>query len=312
MSARHFALLSFVCLVWGLNFVVTKFIVSGDPALGFDGAPPLFSVFLRFALTALFLAPLLVRPPKHVLKVAGVGLLMGGAHFTFLYIGLGMATASTVAVAIQLIVPLTTIMSVLFLNERIGLWRTLGIVLALAGVALIAYQPDDFGLTMGLAFVACAAVMGASGTVLIKMIDPVGPFEMQAWTGAVSCLPLLALSLMTEAGQIEAVFAGGWRFALAVLYVVIVVAILSHAAFYFIIRRNDASAVAPLSLMGPVWGMVFGVLIGGDRFTLQLGAGAVLALSGVALIALRGGRAAASAPVDAPAALETERRHEQA
>ncbi|HCR65910.1 MAG TPA: EamA family transporter, partial [Oceanicaulis sp.] len=33
MSLRHFALLFGVCLVWGLNFVVAKWSLSGTPVL---------------------------------------------------------------------------------------------------------------------------------------------------------------------------------------------------------------------------------------------------------------------------------------
>jgi len=52
MSLRHFALLFAICLVWGLNFVVAKWSLSGTPVLveGFEGSPPFFFAFMRFFL----------------------------------------------------------------------------------------------------------------------------------------------------------------------------------------------------------------------------------------------------------------------
>lgn len=295
MSVRDFLLLSLMCLVWGLNFVVTKWVISGDPSgLGYGGAPPFFAASLRFALVAVALAPLLRTRPKNLLQVAGVGVLMGALHFSLIYVGVRFATSSTVAVAAQLVVPFATILSVVFLGERIGWRRGLGIVLALAGVALIAYRPDDFALTFGVAFVAGGAVSAAAGTVLMKRMEPVGPFTLQAWVGLISAGPLFALSLATETGQLAALGAGGWRLALAVAFIVGAVAIFGHATYYALLRRYDATLIAPLTLMAPVWGMVFGVMLMHDPLDWRLGAGAALALAGVGVIAARSGRRAAA------------------
>jgi O-acetylserine/cysteine efflux transporter len=48
---------------------------------------------------------------------------------------------ASVAIATQLGVPFTTLMSVLFLGEVIRWRRWLGIALAFAGVAVIGFQP---------------------------------------------------------------------------------------------------------------------------------------------------------------------------
>ena len=63
MSLRHFALLFGICLVWGFNFVVAKWSLSGTPVLveGFEGSPPFFFAFLRFFLLYAVLAILLLE-----------------------------------------------------------------------------------------------------------------------------------------------------------------------------------------------------------------------------------------------------------
>ena len=50
MSFRDFILLAAVCFVWGLNLVVTRWVVADA------GVPPLFFAAMRFAGVALALA----------------------------------------------------------------------------------------------------------------------------------------------------------------------------------------------------------------------------------------------------------------
>ena len=66
MSPRHFFLFFLVCLVWGVNFVVAKWSVSGQPAIvpGFEGSPPFFFAFLRHLGLYACLAPWLLPIPR--------------------------------------------------------------------------------------------------------------------------------------------------------------------------------------------------------------------------------------------------------
>ena len=61
MSLRDIALLLAMCLIWGLNFPITKWLVSGDfgPDPVFGGAPTMFVGALRFLGIALVLSSLL-------------------------------------------------------------------------------------------------------------------------------------------------------------------------------------------------------------------------------------------------------------
>ena len=294
MSARDFGYLCLVCIIWGLNFVVTKWVVSGDVGGGYDGAPPFFAAAVRFALIAAILAPIMRRIPGNLTEVLLVGSCMGALHFGLMFVGIQFAPPSTVAVAIQLIVPFTAILSIFLLGETIDWRRAAGIVLAVLGVALIAYDPSNFSLTLGVLFVVGGAFAGALGTVFLKRMPPLGPFEMQGWIAVASAPPLIVASLFLETGQFSAMGDGGWRLLAAFAFIVGAVAIFGHATFYALLRKYDASLVAPLSLMAPIWGMIFGVVLTGDDVTLPLVIGASLALAGVGVLAVSTGRRAAA------------------
>ncbi len=286
MSARDFGYLFLVCLIWGLNFVVTKWVVSGEAGEGYSGSAPFFAAAIRFSLIALALAPLFRRVPEKLGLVLLTGLCMGALHFGLIFVGVQFAPPSTVAVATQLIVPFTALLSVFLLGETIDLARGGGIALALLGVALIAYDPGNFSLTLGVLFVVGGAAAGAMGTVMLKRLPAMGPFEAQGWIAIASAPPLILTTLLFESGHAETLATGGWRLVLAFAFIVGAVAIFGHGTFYALLRRYDASLIAPLTLMAPVWGMIFGVLLTGDQVTLALIVGAGLALAGVGVLAV--------------------------
>ncbi len=291
MSARHLLLLLGVCIVWGVNFIVAKWSVSGTPAIvpGFEGAPPLFFAFLRFALLYAVLAPWLLPVPRPLKPVILAALTMGALQFALLFIGLRYATPSTIAIAVQLAVPFTTLLSVWLLRERVRWVRIAGMSMAFAGVALVVAKPGEISFTLGLIAGVGGALAAAFGAIFVKQA-PMKPIPLQAWIGLISFPPLLLASLAFERDQIALSLAGGGWFLAALLFTVVAVNIFGHGGFYFLLKRYDASLVAPLTLIAPVIGVVLGVAVAGDPLTWQLVVGGALALSGVAVVAARRAR----------------------
>lgn len=291
MSPRHFALLFAVCLVWGVNFVVAKWSVSGTPAIlpDFEGVPPLFFAFIRFVLLYAMLAPWLLPVPKKLGPVFGAAMGMGAIQFAFLFTGLHYATPSSIAIVVQLSVPFTTVMSVMFLKERVGWLRAGGMGMAFAGASLVVFKPAEFTFTAGLLAGVGAALAAAAGSIFVKRVE-LTAIPLQAWIGLFSWPPLLIASLIFERGQIEAMLAGGWPLLATIIFTVVLVNIFGHGAFYWLLRRYDASLIAPMTLMGPLIGVISGVVLLDDPVSWQLVAGGLVAIAGVAVVAARPSR----------------------
>ena len=284
MSARNFLLLMAICLVWGLNVVVTRWVVANL------GVPPIFFAALRFGLVGLVLVGFLRPIPEKFGILALIALFMGALHFGFLFAGLSDAAASSAAVVGQLGVPFSTLLSIIFLGERVGWRRGLGIALAFAGVLVIAVDPDDLSFSYGLILIAISAFVGAVGGALMKRLPPISPLRMQAWIGLMSAPLLLAFSTLVETGGPAAALEAGWPFAAATAFAVIGVSIFGHGAFYFLLKRHDLSLISPLTLMTPMWSVFFGIVLLDEPFTLKLLIGAAVSLTGVLVIALRPNR----------------------
>lgn len=280
MPGRDFTLLVVVCLTWATNAVVCK--------LAFEaGAPPLAYAAIRSGLIALAVSPWLLPLPRDILRMAMAAFLIGGGSFGLVFVGLAIASPSGVAIVQQLSVPMTTLLSVVVLGELIRWRRSLGILMSLAGVLIVMWRPDAAALETGLVLAAVSAVASSVGAIMLKQMPAIQPLQFQAWVGLTGIVPLFVASLVFETGQVEGLLDAGWYFVGAVTFSALIVSVVTHTVYYSFVHRYDASLVAPLMLMVPLFTIVLGVLVTGDEFDLRMAFGGLLAIAGVLLIVRR-------------------------
>src|SRR4029453_1608309 len=114
--------------------------------------PPIFFTALRFGSLALFLVPMLKGHRGQMVNLFAAAMLTGPATVAVLFAGIYRTQdAANGGVATQMGVPFSTLMWVMFLGETIRWRRTLGIVLAFAGIVIISFDPRVFASWEGLA-----------------------------------------------------------------------------------------------------------------------------------------------------------------
>lgn len=287
MSLRDFALLAFVCVVWAANNIVSKFVVAHL------GVPPMFYAAVRFAVVLIAVFPWLLPMPRPRWRMLAVGVLMGAGTFALVFIGLKTASPSAVAIVSQVGVPITTLLSFLILGERLTGRRIVGMVLTLAGVLAVMWDPHGFKISGGLLFIVAASFLGGLGAVMMKQMEGVKPLRLQAWVGLSSLVPVAALSAALEPGQVQAGIAAGWPFVASALFSGLFVSVLAHTLYYSLIQKYEANLISPLTLMTPLATIVMGVIFTHDHFDARMAFGTAIALAGVLVIALRPSQAVA-------------------
>lgn len=280
MTTRSFLLLTFICVLWALNVVVSRLVVEGM------GVPPLWFAALRSLVVALVLVRYLRPLPPNLPWVALVTFMISGGSFALLFVGLRDATPSAAAVVSLSGAPLTVVFAILILKEKVRWRRAVGIALSFLGVGVAIASPSGWSSSVGLIFVGISAIVGALGSVWLKTIE-MPPLRLQAWAGLVSALVLFPISALSESGQGAAVQVGGWRFAAALGFSALVVSVFAHTVYFRLLRDHDANLIAPLTLMTPVFTIAAGAAITGDDVGLQLLVGALIAASGVLVILVR-------------------------
>ncbi len=280
MSTKHFVFLIFICLIWGGTFIAGK--------AGVNEFPPIFFTGLRYVLLSAVLFPFLKPVRGHMKEIVMISLLMGSIHFSFFYGGMAVATnGSAVAVATQLGVPFSTILSIIFLKEVVRWRRWLGIFLSFVGVMIISFDPAIINERLGLLLVVCAVFFGACGTIIMKRISDTGVFQMQAWIAFLSWPVLFLVSFIFETGQMDALINASSAAIGGVVYTALGSSLVAHAGMYYLLQRYDVSLVSPLTLMAPIFGISFGILFWGDQTDVPFWLGSGLTLLGVLVIALR-------------------------
>lgn len=294
MAWQHLLLVLLINVGWGYNFVAAK--------VSLDALPVFLVMLIRFLIVAVLLLPFLRLPRGHVLPTLGIAFILGVMHFGLMFTGTQLAgDVSSVAIAAQLFVPFGTILAILFLGERIGWRRGVALVIAFAGIVVLGFDPTVGNHLDSLFVISLAAVAMAVATILMRRFQGTGALQMQAWTGAIGVPSYLALTLLFESNQIEALQAAPPLAIGYVGYTALAASIIGHSSLYYLLKRYPVSTVSPLMLLSPVIGIVFGILVYGDTFTWQVGLGGALTLAGVTIIAARSGLKNSAATPERPA-----------
>ena len=250
LSLRHALLAIAVMAVWGTNFVVIR--------VGLDHLPPLLFATLRFAF-ALFPAVLfLKRPEVRWRNLAAYGVLIGGGQFGLLYIGMnGHITPGLASLVVQAQVFFTIALAAYLNAERVRPIHIIALIVTVAGLAVIAMHTDGSTTTLGLALVLAAALSWAVGNVVARSAPYIDMLAYVVWASLFSVPPLLAASLAFEGwpaireGLIHA-GAATWG---AVLYQSVGNSLFGYAAWGWLLARYPVAAIAPMSLLVPVFGI---------------------------------------------------------
>lgn len=280
VSRTHLAVLVGICAIWGFNLIAIK--------AGVDRMPPVFFTLLRFTVLALAVAPFLRLRRGEMRWLLLASVCGGGLQFALMFIGISISSSmSAVAIAGQLGVPFTTLLSILILGEHVGWRRWSGILLSFAGVMVIGFNPEVFDSRAGLALVVLGALSGALGLVAIKRVHDIRPLELQAWFAWSSLPVLLVLTLVLEEGQLESLASLDLAGVGAVLYTALAASLVGHTVFFFLVQRYAVTSVAPITVLAPLFSVFFATVLLGERLDWRLLAGGAMTLGGVMIIAMR-------------------------
>lgn len=280
MSPAHFIFLVMINLVWAFAIIAVEF--------GMRELSPFLFLLLRFLIISALLVPFLKFHRGRMFDIAVIAVTAGGIQFGFFYGAIYIShNIPAVVMAAQLGVPFTTLLGFVFLQEKVGWQRWLGMALAFFGVCILVFDPDVFGSILGIALGTCAACFGAVGSIFMRRIQGVKPFELQAWIALISWPPLLMLTFTFETGLWESITNATWIGWTAVAFTAIVSNMFAHAGMFFLLQRYEVSTIAPLTLMAPIMTIALSVPILGDVLTWQILLGGAICLSGVLIVTLR-------------------------
>lgn len=276
-------------LIWGSTWLFIK--------LGLQDLPPFTFAGVRFVIAAAILLCVIAvrrmplpRERRDWWLIALTGVMAFSVNYGLLFWG-EHRTSSGLAAILQTIIPaFGLIIAHYYLpDERITLWKVCGIVLGIAGVALIFSDQASMKGTSALAGSA-AIVVGAFcvaySNVLVKArARHIEPAVLAAGQMICGLVPLLLVGVTFEGNP----FAFRWTplAILSLLYLALVGSAIAFLLFYWLVRNMDVTKTMLIPLVTPPIAVFLGWLVLNERLTWRTAAGALAIMSGIALIVTR-------------------------
>ncbi len=254
-----------VTALWGFNFVVI--------AVGVREVPPLLLACLRFVMAALPVF-LIRRPRVSWPLLIAYGLFLGVGQFGLLFTAIKVgAPAGLSSIILQAQAFFTALLAVAFLREKFRWHNAVGLIIAGCGLALMGWTKSAAGTWsvpwFALILLIGAALMWAVANILARKMGSVDALGVIVWSSLVPPLPLFALSWFLEGGP--AVTAALTHLSLvslgSVAYLAVLSTLVGYGLWNWLIGRKGASAVAPFSLLVPVFGVTSAWLVLGEVLT---------------------------------------------
>ncbi len=281
MGTRDLGALVLLGALWGGSFI---FIRVAVPTLG-----PFVLMELRVGLAAIALAlcALAVGPlPKlraRWKEFLVIGALNAAIPFSLIAAAEITLTASLAAILNSTTVLFTAVVAAVWTGDALTVKRVVGVVLGVVGVAvLVGWDPIALD---GVVLLSVGAMLAASfsyalGAVYAKRtFAGTPPLVMaigQPMAAALLLLPLAAVSLPGEPPSMAVT--------LSVLGLALLSTAVAYMLYFRLIESVGPTSTVTVTLLVPVFGLLFGVLLLNEPFGLGTLAGLGIILSSVALV----------------------------
>jgi drug/metabolite transporter (DMT)-like permease len=270
---------------------------------------PLALVEVRVSVAALVLLPWLARHGelaqlrRYAAPVTLLGALNSALPFALFSYATLTVTAGFAAI-LNATVPLWTgLIAWLWLRQRIGALQWLGLVLGLAGVAVlvwgkVGFAPGRGGWEVTLAVAAglfATAAYGLAANYTRERLAALSPRTLASGSQLAAALALLPLAVAFRPATMPG--AGAW---LAAIALGVVCTALAYLLYFRLLARVGAMRAAAVTFLIPAFATLWGALFLSEPVTLQLLLGGVVILAGTALslglVRVPAPRAAAAVP----------------
>jgi drug/metabolite transporter (DMT)-like permease len=285
LDSTAMVVLTVLCLCWGLQQVAIKIAIPGvSPALQ-AGIRSIGSLLLLWSWSAWNGVRLFGRDGSLWAGLAA-GLLFA-LEFLLIFSGMTFTTASRGVIFLYTSPFIVALGAHLFVpNERMRVVQAVGLLCAFAGVT-VAFA-DGLRLPtsrelIGDAMILLAAVAWGATTVLIKAsrLASISPNKVLFYQLGVSAVALPILSATMGESGVTAL-TGPVLASLA--YQIVIVAFASYLTWFWLIASYPAGKLAAFSFLTPLFGLVAGGVLLGERISAAMVAAMLLVCFGIYLV----------------------------
>jgi drug/metabolite transporter (DMT)-like permease len=283
LDLRALALVLILCMIWGIQQVAMKSVAQD--------VTPLMQLAIRFAIAAVFFGIwVAVREGRRAFQD---GTLLSGAllgvmfSLEFMFVGSSLAhTTAAHATVFLYSAPIFTALGLQFLpEEQLDRIQWVGIGAAFVGIVVAFIGPGSrpaADMIIGDLLALCGGVSwGVSNVVLRRgRVGSAATAKTVLYQVGVAAILLSCYALAT--GQTHAVPTTPAILALA--FQTVFISISSYLVWFWLLRQYFTSRLMLMSLLTPLFGVLFGALLMKDPIELRFALGAILVLAGILVV----------------------------
>ncbi|MFD0373550.1 EamA family transporter [Streptomyces sp. NPDC127114] len=283
IPAAVWAALGIVYVVWGSTYLGIRVVVHD--------LPPFLSAGTRFVTAGVLLAGVIAWrqgpaalkvSPRQLASAVAVGLLLilGGNGLVVLA---ETSVPSGLAALLVAVVPVWVVVLKAVSGERPSLGGTVGVLLGLAGLAVLTLPGLSGEVQLGgVLLVVVAALSWSAGSFVSSRIPmPANPFTASVYEMLAGGLAGLGVGLVRgeQHGLDLAAVPGSAWFALG--YLVVFGSLIAFTAYAWLLQTAPVSLVATYAYVNPVVAVALGALILNESLTWSIALGGAIVVAGV-------------------------------
>jgi len=270
--------LCLIYLIWGMNWVVMKTANTFFPPITFVAYRFLFGALVLLSVWRWLHLPLPKKkywPWIFLTGILQMGLNNIAAQTSMLTLGAGMVSVLNYSMPV-----FAAVMAHFLLGERLTWRKGAGIVLAIAGMAVLMdvhAGGDVTAICIGL----LSAVFWGLASIFVKLkLSDVNPISLTTWQMVCASLSLLAYTAIVPQGQVV------WNTesVLCLIYNGVLASALAFFLWSWILQHIEVSKASVAVLAVPVVGVVGGILCLGEPMTLHIFFGMIMIMAGIYIV----------------------------
>ena len=270
--------LCLIYLIWGMNWVVMKTANTFFPPITFVAYRFLFGALVLLSVWFWLHLPLPKKkywPWIFLTGILQMGLNNIAAQTSMLTLGAGMVSVLNYSMPI-----FAAVMAHFLLGERLTWRKGAGIVLAIAGMAVLMdvhAGGDVTAICIGL----LSAVFWGLASIFVKLkLADVNPISLTTWQMVCASLSLLAYTAIVPQGE----FVWNAESVLCLIYNGVLASALAFFLWSWILQHIEVSKASVAVLAVPVVGVVGGILCLGEPMTLHIFFGMIMIMAGIYIV----------------------------
>ena len=244
---------------------------------------PFIITLYRAGLVFVVLLPILFWRGRAVFNTSSIRLQVvrggiGGLGMLCVFTGLSMISLAEVTVLLFTVPIFATLLSIVFLSEKVGVRRWTAIFVGFLGILIIA-RPQG-SVSTGHLFILCAALSWSTSILIAKKLTEKDTVISITFWQAMGCVPLAFIASLFV-WELPSFVQLGALLGIAALGTV------GHAMLYAALKVGQVSVILPLDYIRIIWSAGLGFILFGQLPTLHLYVGSLLIIAATAFLSYR-------------------------